>query len=386
MLTKLCNDKGSALIISLLLMGMLTLLAVMAVRSSNTDMDLAFNQINCDKTFYIAEAGGRAAFAELNNDPSWRTGYNNISFNGGSYIVQITDSATNAALADTVIITSTGWITDAQAAVEMTLVPGIVHPFKYAMFADDDIELKNGMSTDSYNSDSGSYAATRDTLYGDVGSNDDITMHNGSYVGGDVTTSSDSSSLSINGGATVTGDIRSDAPEETLDPIPQSEFDWAAANNDNLSGISDPSAFNSSTGAFETKKTVTLSDGVYYFSSVILKNSAELKVAPGADVTIYVTGDIEIKNSGDVNGGGDPGSLIFYSQGDIVLKNSGEIYGVFYSPDGDADLRNSADFYGSVIANTIVVHNSAAFHYDRNLASITMSGSGSYNLVAWREL
>ncbi|PKK83911.1 MAG: hypothetical protein CVT49_05660 [candidate division Zixibacteria bacterium HGW-Zixibacteria-1] len=380
------NEKGSALLISLLLMGMLTLLAVMAVRSSNTDMDLTFNQINGDKTFYIAEAGAKRAIAELNIDPSWTAGYSNIGFNGGSYTVQITDSSTNAALIDTIIITSTGWTINAQSAVEMAVVPRYNNPFKHALFGDDGVELKNGMRTDSYNSDSGSYAATRDTLDGDVGSNATITMHNGSYVGGDVVTSSDSSALDINGGATVTGDVKYDVPEETLDPIPQAEFDMAESNNDNTTGISGSYSYNPSTYAFQSSGTVTLSDGTYYFSSIILKNSAELIIAPGAEVKIYVTGDIEIKNSGGVNVGGTPGDLMFLSQGDIVLKNSGELSAIFYSPDGDGDLRNSADFYGSIVAKTIVVHNSAAFHYDRELGKKRISSIIGYEAVAWREL
>ena len=380
------NEKGSALLISLLLMGMLTLLAIIAVKSSNTDIDLAFNRLNSDKTFYIAEAGARRAIAELNIDPTWTAGYSNIEFNGGSYTVQIADSSTNAALADTIIITSTGWTINAQSAVEMAVVPRYNSPFKHALFGDDGVELKNGMSTDSYNSDSGSYAGTRDTLYGDVGSNANIVMHNGSYVGGDVVTSSDSSALDINSGATVTGDLKYDVPREALDPIPQSEYDYAELYNDNDSGISGSYSYNPSTHAFQSSGTVTLADGVYYFSSVILKNSAELIIAPGADVKIYVTGDIEIKNSGGVNVGGDPGDLMFLSQGDIVLKNSAELSATFYSPDGDGDLRNSADFYGSIVAKTIIVHNSAAFHYDRNLGNKKLSGIIGYEAVAWREI
>ena len=75
------------------------------------------------------------------------------------------------------------------------------------------------------------------------------------------------------------------------------------------------------------------------FFGISYQNNAELKIASGADVNIYVTGDIEIKNSGDLNSGGDPADLMFLTQGNIVLKNSGEIYGIFYGPEGDADLR-----------------------------------------------
>ncbi|PKK83912.1 MAG: hypothetical protein CVT49_05665 [candidate division Zixibacteria bacterium HGW-Zixibacteria-1] len=379
------NEKGSALLISLLLIAMLSILAIMTVKSSNTDIDLTFNQLNTDKTFYIAEAGARRAIVQLNADPTWTAGYSSVAFNNGTYTVQIIDSSANAGLKDTIVIISSGWTISAQAVIEMAVIPAYNSPFKSALFGDDIVELKNGMSTDSYNSDSGSYAATQDTLCGDVGSNAGIVMHNGSNVGGDVVTSSDSSSLDINAGATVTGDIKYNVPKETLDPIPQSEFDIAEAYNDNVSGISGSYSYNPSSHAFETSSTVTLSDGTYYFSSLILKNSAELLIAPGAAVKIYVTGDIEIKNSGGVNAGGTPGDLMFLSQGDLVLKNSGEIYAVFYNPDGDADLRNSSDFYGSIVANTIIVHNKAGFHYDRSLGSKRLGGNIGFAAVAWRQ-
>jgi Tfp pilus assembly protein PilX len=87
MKTILFDDKGSALLISLCLLGMLTLLAIMAVNTSNTDIDLSFNQINADKALYIAEAGAKHAFIELNNDNGWRTGFSNLTFDDGTYSV-----------------------------------------------------------------------------------------------------------------------------------------------------------------------------------------------------------------------------------------------------------------------------------------------------------
>ena len=73
-------------------------------------------------------------------------------------------------------------------------------------------------------------------------------------------------------------------------------------------------------------------------------------------------------------------------KGDFILKNSGTIKATLYNPDGSADLRNSGDFFGAIVANDIIAHNSANFHYDRHLASISMSGSGDMSIVAWREL
>jgi len=379
------NERGSALLISLCLLGMLTLIAIAAVQTSTTDIDLSFNRLNSDKAFYIAEAGARRAMAQIESDPTWNTGYTSVNFGGGDYSVTVEDSTTDTTLADTVLITATGRHFECVASVEIMLAPGVVHPFQHAMFADDDVDIRNSMQTDSYNSDSGTYWATRLTQEGDVGSNGTISVNNGAFIGGDVATSQ-TGGATVNGGATVTGTISSDAPQQDLDIVPQSEFDWAAANNSAPSGLSGTYSFDPSTDAFQSTGNVVLSSGVYYFSSLILKNSSALTVAPGANVTIYVSGDIELKNSSSVNNGGKPSDLIIYSQGDLTLKNSGNIYAVFYSPDGDCDLRNSGEFYGSIVANTIIGHNSSNFHYDRQLGSITRDGSGDLDAIAWREL
>lgn len=381
------NDKGSALLISLLLMGMLTLLAIMAVRSSNTDMDLTFNQINADKTFYIAEAGAKRAVAKLNDDKTWNAGFSNIGFNGGTYDVNITDSSMVASLYDTVIVTSTGSTVNAQSAIEMIVAPEYVYPFNKAMFADDSIHTMNGMMTDSYNSDSGSYAATRDTLWGDVGTNGTVTLENGCLIGGNVSSSSGDSGIIVNGAPYIYGDTTSEAPVQVLDVIPDEEFSDAQASYIPPSGLSGDYTYNSSTGQLEVAKgTLTLSDGIYYFSSVILKNSASVEIAPGAHVVIYVEDQIEVKNSGNVNNLGKPEDLVFYSKGDIVLKNGGDVYGVFYSTSGSCDVRNSGQFYGSVVAEDIVIHNSANFHYDRGLLDFWKRQTGRMLPIAWREI
>ncbi len=385
MQSRIGSEKGSALLIALLLTAMLSLVAIMAVDTSSTDMELSFNVVNGERAFYLAEAGAKRAFVTINDNPGWTAGFANVSFGDGAYGVTITDSAVNPALSDTVIVLSTGNLNDAQASVEMTLVPKKNHPFLKAMFGENSVEIKNSFETDSYNSDSGTYAATQEWLDGDIGSNGTITVHNSATIGGNVSTSLPGG-LSINAGATIYGDTTSSAPEDHPAPVPQSEFDWALANNDNSSGISGTFSYNPATKALESSDDVVLGDGVYFFSSVILKNSATLSIAPGAQATVYVTGDIELKNSASMNTAGMPQDLVIYSQGDFVLKNSGDINAVFYSPEGEADLRNSGAFFGAIVAYDIICHNSAKFHYDRNLGKIQRPSNGEMEIVAWREL
>ncbi len=373
------------MLIALMLVGMLTLVAIMAVDNSSTDVELSYNNMHADRAFYVAEAGAKQAFAMILADRTWNHGYQDHEFGDGAFTVIVDDSTVHAALLDTVVLTSTGQVGQAEATVELTLVPDSLYPFRYAMFAEKTIDIKNSMETDSYNSDSGSYAGTLSNLYGDLGSNGTIKVFNGADIGGDVQTSMEGG-LSIVDITSVAGDTSSTAPEQHLDPIPADAYAAAAASNDNLSGISGTYTYDPVSHSLESDGTVTLGDGTYYFSDVTLFNSASLVVAPGAEVTIYVTGDIEMKNSAEINTAGVPSDLIIYSQGDIYLKNSGDIRAVFYAPESTADLRNSGEFYGSIVASDIIAHNSSKFHYDRQLGSIGWPGLGDMAAVAWREM
>ncbi len=379
------NERGSALLMTLGLMGMLCLIGILAVDNSTNDVEMSFNQLNAEKATYIAEAGAMRAFAEIQADDTWAAGFSGIAFNDGIYSVVVIDSSADSTLADTILVQSTSLTDGASATIELSLAPDVYHPFRHAMFADDAVDIRNSMTVDSYNSDSGSYAATRTTTDGDVGSNGTIDISNGGFVGGNVTTSL-AGGNSIHSGATVTGSISDSAPESTLPEIPASEYTWAESVSQAPTGFTGSYSYNSSTKALLSTGNLELADGVYFFSSIILKNSASLTVAPGANVTIYITGDIEMKNSSEMNPTGNPSDLMILSQGDFVLKNSGDIHATFYSPNGDADLRNSGEFYGSIASETIVAHNSATFHYDRNLGDITFPGTGNVQIVAYRDL
>lgn len=386
MLKRIRNKNGSAILAILALMIIITLVGIAAVDQATTDIDMSFNQQHHDQAFYIAEAGLKRAVAKIAEIPTWDTGFVDVGYNGGNYTVKVIDSTIDPALLDTIIIRSYGDLRSSEAALEAWLVPVIYNPFKFALFGDEWVDIRNSMNTDSYNSDSGSYATTVTNDEGSIGSNGDVYVYNGAFVGGDAMTSFNGG-LDINAGAVISGDTTSEAPEQIFDEIPESEYDWAEANSIANTGITGDYNYNPITKSFNAEKgAVVLRGGVYYFSSFTLAKDASLTIPAGEEVQIYITGDIEIKNSGDINISGDPSDLVFYSQGDLVLKNSGTLTGVFYCPNGSADLRNSSDFYGSICANDILCHNSAGFHYDRKLSDITKKSELRKEQIAWREI
>jgi len=77
------NNKGSAILVVIALIGMLSLIGVLATTNSTTDIDLSFNQSGGEKAFYIADAGAKRAFCAMINTPGWDSGYANVTFGGG---------------------------------------------------------------------------------------------------------------------------------------------------------------------------------------------------------------------------------------------------------------------------------------------------------------
>ena len=379
------NSKGSALLIALALMLLVAAVAMVGVEEASTDIELSYNQIHENQAFYVAESGAIKAFALLNADSVWRAGFSDEPFSEGVFTVTVRDSTDDAGLDDTVIIWSRATVEGCRSTVEFTLVPDLVNLFEYAMFADNFIDIKNSFTTDSYNSDSGKYASTWLDEGGDVGSNGGISVDLGAHIGGDVS-SALADGTDVHEGATVTGTISDNAPEMELPSIPDEEFAWAESVSSAKTGLSGACTYKSATGELQATGPFKLTSGVYYFSSMDLRNSASLQIAPGAKVTIYVTGDINLNNSAEMNVGGDCGNLMIYSKGSLYLKNSGNIRAVFYNPYGTADLRNTGEFYGSVVAEDIIAHNSANFHYDRSLAEIQRKGKDNFDMVAWCEL
>ena len=133
------SNRGSALLITLCLMGILTLVGIWAVNTSTTDIELSFNNTNADRAFYVAEAGAKRAFVEINDDNDWRNGYANISFGPGSYSVAVIDSTVDSALVDTVILRATGNALEAEGSVEIWTAPVYLHPFAHGLFGDKSI-------------------------------------------------------------------------------------------------------------------------------------------------------------------------------------------------------------------------------------------------------
>ncbi|MEE8149204.1 MAG: hypothetical protein V3T75_02010, partial [candidate division Zixibacteria bacterium] len=99
----LSNQKGTAILIALALIAMLTAVSIMSVDRSTTYIELSYNQLHEDQSFYGAESGIARAMVEINRDFSWRGPIVGEQLGGSKYTVIVLDSTWDSTLADTVI-------------------------------------------------------------------------------------------------------------------------------------------------------------------------------------------------------------------------------------------------------------------------------------------
>jgi hypothetical protein len=376
------NERGAAMLVTLALLVMISLLGMSAVQMSSTDMSITENFQQDTRSFYLAEGGIEHAYGVLRDSASWREGLTGQTSGGGQYNVSIVDEDSFPALADTLVFVSIATRSGAKSMVEVKFAP--TRPFRWAAFADDHMDLNGGTYTDSYDSDSGTYAATMLLEGGDVGSNGYVDISGTADINGDAGTAS-AGDLSIGGAGVVSGDTTTTAPMQVFDPVSQADIDYAESNNTAPGGLSGTFNFNAGNKSLRVNpgNTLTLANGTYYFSSMDI--SGDVVIPVGATVKIYIDGDIQVQSLARINVAGKPIQCQIYSRGSEIRVNGGaEMRSVVYAPDTEIRLTGGGDLFGAYIGNVATDNGGSNFHYDRSLGDFELAKH--YSKVAWREL
>ncbi len=386
MFNRIVSNQGSAILIVLALMAMLSGIALMSIDRSNTEMDLSYNQLHEEQAFYVAEAGLERALCEINLNKSWRTGFVNFALNGGNYTVAVIDSTVNPALGDTILFKSTAIFSGAITNLEQWLIRGKTTPFKYGAFGDQSLTITNNACTDSYNSDSGTYAKTQVAAYGDIGSNTLVKVLGGSTTVGGSVSSATPGGLVLSGKPKINGDTTSRAEPVPMDLVSDADYAYAQANNSAPKGFVGTSYSYSSGNLTVKGKDLTLKSGTYYFNNLTVIGGGDIHLEKGASVKIYITGNLLVEGNASVNSGGKPSDMMVFSKGAISeIGDNGEFTGSIYAPTTDFIHGNNAYFYGAMIARTTQISNNACVHYDRSLSKLEITGKGDYEQVAWKQ-
>ncbi len=249
--------------------------------------------------------------------------------------------------------------------------------FEQALCVDVLLDLRNNALVASYDPADMSLGEQAQAL-----SRGHVLMRNGSSLAGDLVVWGD---LSMGTNAQITGDVWLGG-ESYLDkkawiggelnelmvmpPLCGGTFDFTTALlqasliNDNAKLYADPniSTYLTPDGALElpTNAQIFLSSGRYYLSRLTLLNNAELIVESGAEVELYVEGEILLRNNASLHNGPDhPEHLIILSGASsdaneqVIIRNNLELGLYLYAPMADIDLSNNAGIYGGIICRSL---------------------------------
>jgi len=390
------NQKGMALITTLIFIFILVTFVVALLTMTSNDSRLSTLQRESTRAFYFAEAGIEEAFWKLNTavedggkemltwrptdepDPGTATEYYQIT------IVNIGDDDPTAdpptKVTDEIKITSTGVVeggkfSSGRRTIEVTAEIDflITSKYVYAILADK-IILFQGTPGPEIN--------------GDVHSNDDILV-SGQFdenYDGIGTSSGDTNDLD---------DTLIGVPTKTIPTIDyvdlkaKSDFLGNTISGDKILG----------NGESWGTEAVPLTGIHYIEGSLEAKQGSEIYIENGA---IIATGSVDIKEGSYMEHTRLPGyldpddystGLAVIAQGDIRIFAKGSVInGVVQSilPDGTCEgyieLKNGCLVEGSVIADTVYVRNKCTVTYDEELSQITSKGDGFYKKTSWREI
>ena len=122
-----------------------------------------------------------------------------------------------------------------------------------------------------------------------------------------------------------------------------------------------------------------------------MENGCELVVRPGSTLSLYVDGDICIKNSACINNqAGNVTDLKLYgsSTGQQVfnLMAKSAVFGTVYAPNADVAVYPNAEMYGAIVGQNVDFKSGSVFYYDEALRNVKTDDVGArFVIKRWHE-
>jgi hypothetical protein len=386
------NQKGMALLTTLIFVFVLVTLAVALLTMTNNDTKMSTLQRESNKAFYLADAGIEDTLWKLNTSTedggmgvSWRPTNEPAPGTATEYYqVTVVDDGVDDDGDTKVKITSTGSVvggkfSSGKRKIEITAEIDYVTEamYKYAILADKIILFQGTPGPD---------------ITGDVHSNDDILVsgHFADNYDGNATSSGDTNDLDDTGDGSNTG-----VPGKTIPTVDYDELKSRALADEAATGDIHYHTGDVILGNGDIESWT----GIHYIEgSLEAKNGSEIYVEDGA---IIVEGNVDIKEGATFNINNDDDyldpddpitALALVAQGNIkIYAKSSILKGVVQSilPDGTSEgfieLKNGCEVIGSVIADTVYVRNKSTVNYDESMDQFTTKGDPFFKKTSWRE-
>jgi len=369
----LSNQKGMALLTTLIFVFVLVSLAVALLTMTSNDTKLSTLQRESTRAFYLAETGIEKAIWHLNSSSS-EVNPDGLDFygslHGGNttefYDVDISEIDPGPPEIKTLISTGKvvggGEYNKGTRKIEVKLKKGIAPSggltYTHAIFTNDDMTINGGVS-----------------VSGDIHSNGDL------YVSSpEVFNLEDGKATAC--GTNDYGD--GGQPEQDYPAIAWDYFEGLAR-----SGI-DGGYYYGDGGDYTFEGADTILTGIHFIDgNVIIKNNIFL-----INATIIATGTIEVLGSGDVTLGNEiiDHPLALVAKGDIIIRGAVHGEGVIQTESKFRNLGNVNIQEGAIYAELGVFNGGGgvAFNicYSTDLIDLPVSGTGIpvWKKISWREV
>lgn len=356
-----------------------------------------------------ASGGIEDAIHELKKDAAWKTGFNatRLAHSGATYSMTFSEGASGLPWS-TNNIAGSGSVTGCSGRVvpaytahlvcmgrsgnvvvteEVLVSRSASFPFKFGVFGSDAIQLRRGVTTDSYNSSAGPYSATKLAIGGDIATNATragaITLvGRNTTVRGDVTVGPGGDNAVVAGRGTY------HALQVPLSPVPVTPPTAPSGESQGDVRIRDdvtlaPGVYGNL--SIEKKATVTLISGTYVFTDIDTKGK-DIAIAVGSGpVTVYFTGTLDLGKDSAVNVAGNPSALTFLGTASAEKVHLGEnSQGAFslFAPAAAITVARNSVIYGAVAGRNVNLQARTAVHFDQAL----LGGSGGGGTGPWKIL
>jgi len=406
------NQKGSALIIAILVLTVLMILSTAMVSITSSNYKMSHAERRYQSAYYVAEAGVRHQIEHMRTrfEELQRSGVSNADafFSAFNYNV-INDTKITAA---PLILPNQGNDT-VMAVISMTPppIPSSGNPRVYRFESRATVGNVTRNITGSVTIEWALMQAPpvffERALFAD-GSLD--MKNNARIVGGVGTNASGRGSIELHGSASIIGGILV-GPGGDADTI-----DMKSADN-NPGGYDTSPAFrelphidfpdNLTLRVLENSQTQTIAQSGMYTEfrlenssnvtfdlthgdlfiringDLILDNAATISTLGNNRLYMFVQGNVDFKNSAaNTNENRSQNNFILLVTGDTIqLDNSSSILGGIIAPNATLDMKKDSRIYGAAVVKTGDLKNSSSIHYDTN-NRINESGLTQYLTIS----
>jgi len=401
------KKRGAALVLVTIAAVLLTLVGVGLLQVGLSNRLYAIASVHKIKACSAADAGLAIALSEMNAmllTKSWSDSKlpeaTDFSL---PYCDGVCSYSVTGDLGGGYTITSTGETSRAQKTVKTTIeLKGL---FDNAILTKAGLVLKSGTLIDGYNSQDPLDTSTDADIATQSTADSSITLNNGVEVNGDVRVglgaNPDTAIKDL--GATVEGSKYGATTKEPLPPIdvPTDLFYMGTAIDAKGSTVTIGPADSGTYTEITLKSTgvpgVLEIDGgdveLHITGAIEVGQACEIVVKEGSSLTLYVDGDIHCRESSGINvESPDKTSetLKLYATGEDTqyfdIKAKSEWVGVVYAPNTNVDLYANGDVYGAIVADNFEFKAGGNYHYDRALKEVSIEDEGvRFVIKRWNE-